>query len=416
MNGVRRALGIIALCASPLVAAQGAPAEPLWRIGGFGTVGAGYHGSEGIQYRRDLEQAKGIEGGRIGFRTDTRFGVQAGATFDGQWSALVQGVSRLNGEGNWEPSLTWAFVRYSPVDWLDVRVGRLGVDVYLAGDSRHVGYTYTAARPQPEVLGMVTQDRFDGVDLTLHQPAGAGVASLKLYGGRTRGDLYLYGNPIDTADTSTLGATLEWASESFTVRAAWGDMEAHGDEALLPLASALSQVALPAPFQAQEALAHQRAGEIGTRHNVTFWGLGASYERGPFSLEGMLGWKRFTGFPDYHGSGAAAIAAYRIGAWKPYVIYGRTDFEPERRSLSLPALAPQLVELQAGYERVVDRLTMNQHSIGAGVRYDFATNRALKVQVDHVKAAESVVLMTSQGMPARDVSLTLYSVVLDFVF
>ena len=59
---------------------------------------------------------------------------------------------------------------------------------------------------------------------------------------------------------------------------------------------------------------------------------------------------------------------------------------------------------------------MNQHSLGAGVRYDFATNYALKMQVEKVRASSSSILITPAGMPVRDTSLTLFSVVLDFVF
>lgn len=39
---------------------------PVWRVGGFGTVGAGHHGSDGLTYRRDLEQAGGHQGSRLG--------------------------------------------------------------------------------------------------------------------------------------------------------------------------------------------------------------------------------------------------------------------------------------------------------------------------------------------------------------
>lgn len=99
--------------------------------------------------------------------------MQASATFDTRWPAQIQTVSRLDNEGKWTPQLSRSFLRYTPSDTLDLCVGRLGVDLYLDGDSRHVGYAFTAVRPSPEVLGMVTQDLFDGLELTLRRPATA---------------------------------------------------------------------------------------------------------------------------------------------------------------------------------------------------------------------------------------------------
>jgi hypothetical protein len=105
------------------------------------------------------------------------------------------------------------------------------------------------------------------------------------------------------------------------------------------------------------------------------------------------------------------VAGYRVGAWKPYLTWGRISFEPDDSALTLPAPA-----LQAVYDRVVDRLTMNQRTFGAGVRYDFATDYALKVQIERIKASSSSILITPDGLPVRDTSLTLFTVVLDFVF
>ncbi|OYW25821.1 MAG: signal protein, partial [Methyloversatilis sp. 12-65-5] len=312
----------------------------------------------------------------------------------------------LDSEGKWTPQLSWSFLRYTPSDSLDMRIGRLGVDLYLDGDSRHVGYAFTAVRPAPEVLGVVTQDLFDGLDLTLRRPAGHGVLSLRLYGGNSRGNLSLYGNRFRPSDARRRGATLDWASDGLTLRAAWGDTHTSHDRALAPLAAALAAV--------PGAVAQQRAAQIDASHHLTFVGLGALYERGPFSAQALFSWSRFSQFPTYRGNGASVLLAYRTGAWKPYVSYSRLSLEPqESRDLTLPA---PLAGLQASYDFAVDRLTMNQRTISAGVRYDFARNYALKFQVDHVDAAESVLIIDERGMPARDVGLTLYSVTLDFVF
>lgn len=406
-------LAVLALCASPLLHAQSAApdTDPIWRLSGFGTLGAGYHGSDGIQVRRDLEQARGYEGGKLGFRADTRLGVQASATFGPDWGVTVQGLSRLTRDNDWEPEIIWAFVRHSPTDWLDLRIGRLGVDIYPSSDSRHVGYAFTAARPAPEVYGMATEDRFDGADITVSHPLGSGIASFKVYGGRGRGGYYLYGEALANDSPVTVGANTQWSSEALTLKAAWGSTYTARDPSLQPLASALRQVpAVVSP------MAGARAREIGISHHVNFASLGMLYEHGPLTVESTLGWERFTAFPRYEGWAGTVLAAWRIGAWKPYLGYARNRFTPDDKPLSLPALNPQLVMLQDAYDRVHDRLVFDQRTFTLGTRYDFGGNHALKFQIDHSDAAASTLFIGRTGMPVRDVSTTLYSVVLDFVF
>lgn len=410
---LQRLSAVLALCASPLLHAQSAPPppEPTWRFSGFGTLGAGYHGTDGVQVRRDLDQARGYEGDRLGFRADTRLGVQATARFGPAWGVTVQGLSRLSRDNDWTPEVTWAFVRHSPTDWLDLRVGRLGVDIYPSGDSRHVGYAFTAARPAPEVYGMATDDRFDGADVTLSQPVGSGIASFKVYGGRGRGGYYLYGQSLANDSPVTVGANAQWSSEALTLKAAWGSTYTARDPSLQPLANALRQVpAVVSP------MAGVRAAEIGISHHVNFASLGLLYDHGPLTVESTLGWERFTAFPRYEGWAGTVLAAWRIGAWKPYVGYARNRFTPDDKPLALPALNPQLVMLQSVYDRVVDRLRIDQRTVTLGARYDFGGNYALKFQVDHTDAAASTLFTDSAGMPVSDVSTTLYSVVLDFVF
>lgn len=409
---LHRMLALILFGALPGPAfADDAPADHFFSLSGFGTVGAGYHGSEGLVYRRDLEQAGGYEGGRVGFRMDSRIGVQLNATFSPRLGAMVQSISQLSRDGDWAPEINWAFVRYSPTEWLDLRFGRLGADIYLNGDSRHVGYAFTSIRPSPEVYGLLAEDRFDGMDMTFSGALGQGIASLKLYGGHTRGGYYLYGRTIENDKIRTLGATLQWSSESLTLRAAWSDIYASDDESLQPLAAALRSV--PAFISPDAAV---RAGEIGHSHRIIFAGLGALYDNGPLSIEALLGWQRFDAFPDYEGWAGNVLVGYRIGSWKPYIGYGRNNLQPNKKPLSLPPLTPGLAQLQATYDEVIDRLHVDQRTVTAGVRYDFAPNAALKMQIDHTDAAYSPILLDDRGMSIKDRTATLYSIVVDFLF
>lgn len=77
---------------------------------------------------------------------------------------------------------------------------------------------------------------------------------------------------------------------------------------------------------------------------------------------------------------------------------------------------PALTLLDQAATAAVSGAQFNQRTVGVGVRWDFAPDRALKFQVDRVHAGLSPVVR-DLGTPARDQrNLTLFSATLDFVF
>ena len=50
------------------------------KLSGFGTLGIGYHGSDGLEYRRTTDQSQGVRGGHADLGTDSVLGVQLNAS------------------------------------------------------------------------------------------------------------------------------------------------------------------------------------------------------------------------------------------------------------------------------------------------------------------------------------------------
>jgi len=105
-------------------------------FGGFGTIGALYHDEDGLEYRRSVSQGSGAEAGEVDFATDTIGGLQLNAAWNQQLDAVIQGVTRLSANDDWDPQLTRAFVRYNPNETIALRAGRIGWDIYPRADSR----------------------------------------------------------------------------------------------------------------------------------------------------------------------------------------------------------------------------------------------------------------------------------------
>ena len=416
MTKISAALAAL-LCAAGLFGSMAHAAEAdeasvsRWAVNGFGTLGAAHHDEDDTRFRRSVDQRGGVREGQVEIRNDSVLGVQLNGVLDSRWSVMAQAVTRQDVDRKWTPQLTWAFVKYIPNDWSEFRFGRMAVDIYLDGDSRHVGYVYTTARPYADVYGRLTFDTFDGVDATFQRTLGPGLVRLKLFGGRTRGDVYLNDSVYALEKGRTFGATVDWVGEELSLKLSWGSMVTTRDTQNDPLLMILQPVAAYFPDAAE------RAAEITHSNRISYLGLGIGWERGPYSLQVVGTDMSMTVYPGFEGWGLGATAAYRIGDWKPFVTYSRSILDPVERRLDLPAeVHPAVDALRAGWDAVNNFVRHDQYTAGVGVRWDFADNAALKLQADRVEAKRSSSLLDAAGNRTDARSFTLLSATLDFVF
>ena len=410
--GLSLLLSISAVAAQETGSATDAAADSAsnWRVSGFGTLGLTYHQADNFNFRRSIEQPNGIQNDSLGTRVDSSAGLQIDGRLSQEWSVMAQGVSRQRASGDWDPSLNWAFAKYAPNDDFVLRFGRLGMDLYLDGDSRHVGYTFITARPTPMIYGLLTFDTYDGAEVSMRSRVGAGDGWLKFYGGRSQGEASVV-NYYELPKATTLGVSYEWSTPELVLSATWAQIHARDDNMLTPLANSLRYAASVLGI----TQASQRASEIDDAAKIQFAGVGVGWERGPFSLKGVAAWLDYQAFPDYSGWMSEYTAAYRIGKWKPYATYARSIIEASDRPLQLPAM-PALQALAAQYQAVVDRLQDDEYTISLGVRYEVAANTALKFQVDHIKAKRSLMQLDDNGLPVRNSQANVFTITLDYIF
>lgn len=383
----------------------------MWTVNGFGTLGAAHHDEADTRFRRSLDQRGGVREGHVEIRNDSLLGLQLNGVLDSRWSVMAQAVTRQDVERKWTPQLTWAFVKYIPNDWSEFRAGRMAVDIYLDGDSRHVGYVYTTVRPYADVYGRLTYDTFDGVDASFQRAMGSGLLRLKVFGGRTRGDTYLNDDVYPFELGRTFGATLDWIGRELSLKLSWGKMVTTRDRINAPLQAGLLAAGQFFPDAAA------RAAEISSTNRISYLGLGVGWERGPFSLQVMGTDMEMTVYPGFEGWGMGATAAYRIGDWKPFVAYSRSILDPVERKLDLPVgVDPNIDALIQGWDFLNSYVRHDQYTMGVGVRWDFSPNAALKLQADRIEAKRSSSLLDDAGYRTGARAFTLLSASLDFVF
>lgn len=390
------------ICLGLALAALGATTEarPLTDDGrltfsGFGTLGLVHNNVEEADYTRDISQPKGTSEG-WGARTDSLLGAQLGWKFTDRFDAVVQGISRYHDSGDFSPEVSWAFLRYRPDPGVQIRVGRLGWDVYQLADSRYVGYAYPWVRPPVDHFGTLQLTYIDGADVTFKQPVGSDLLLLKLYTGRSDGHVFIgEGLEADFDVDSVYGGHLDYETGPWRLRV--GYTEVHSDISF----SGDTPEGIDAQFDQIRAFnpdfnptADGVLGDVFGFDRLKLYSVGAVFDQGPVQLQAM--WNRSKTSADGAVDSGFVSAGYRIDRVTPYVVYSQVETTSNGEGGS-----------QGDFK---------QKTYSLGARYDVTANVALKAQFDRVD-------IQRPGFLWRDIDSdwnggwgSIFSLGLDFIF
>lgn len=402
---------VMIVLASRSVAAQ-AQKLPEWSFGGFGTAGFTHSSERQADYSANV-----INPGEAGHTerwspsVDSRAGAQVGVAFTPRWSAVLQVISERNLQNSYRPVVEWANISFQATPELNLRAGRIALPIYLAGDYRKAGYALPWVRPPVEVYGSLPVANSDGIDASYRWQAGAANNLTQVFYGHTSvqtddsGKRARARQLMGLSNTTTCGA--------FTIRASALTAELTVDLAR-PLFDAFRQLGPQGAVIAERYDAdHKRVGiaNIGVSYDTGEWFVQAEGSR--MNARSFLGDK----------SSMYASGGYRLGDWTPYATYGRVvanvpiHINGLDTSHLLPQAAAGAAYLNGQLNGLLGRIAA-QHSVSAGVRWDFLPDYALKLQYERLRptGGSSGTLINVQpgfvsGRPVHVVSLAL-----DFVF
>ncbi len=422
--------------------------DQLVTFSGFGTIGAIHNQGDGAAFFRDLTEAKGVTNKGLSWEIDSRIGIQATIKPAENMEGVAQIISRYRTDNNFQPELTWGFLKYSFNDIVEVRAGRIGFDVFLDADSRDIGYSYLMVRPPVEYYGAIPCSYFDGGDIAFRTPMGNGVSRFKLYSGLARqhvssllnqtqwaGNITLNtGSTEDLSGSRIIGGLIDFQDNNWILRLSKADLRiSHefpvGQFDIFSLLHSSAQSLAPTdPTLAGSLNALANDISLSGKH-ITYTSLALAYTSGPLRTQMALshyGSKSLL-FPPAD-SGYLSIG-YRYGKFTPYVTASAIT---SKRSSRADELAGK------GIDSIVDvtnfMITTGhqvQHTLSLGTRYELVSNVALKFQVDMIrnKTCSPVSLPLIGPSPpcappllfstvpvSWDGHATVYSAVVDFTF
>ena len=357
---------LLALGITAALAATSASAEV--QITGFGQIVAGTVTDGGRSPTTGLVSFPGTGyDATWDFKDESLFALQIRGDLNEQWSATAQIVAE--GRDDFKPEFAWAYVGWNGGNGWSAKLGRQRIPFYRYSDFLQVGYAYPWLRPPGSVYNLAFSN-YDGGSLSYTVGSGDWFSTVNVFGGRQQDEVTLSNQPADLELTSLVGVNFETTyADWLTLRAAYVDADVTIDAvAITPLLAALrgngfGGVAAAIDFN----------GDPGA-----FIGLGAEINHGNWLVVGeytevTVDQSYFTDKKQFY-----VTAGYRFGAWTPTFTYGQREGEGKTAIIGLLPNVPPLAPLRAGVAQVVLSDDLDADYTSFGLRWDLATNVALK--------------------------------------
>jgi hypothetical protein len=387
------------------------------RISGFGTGALTWTNSDQAEFSRP-NQASGAKKD-LTTGIDSNLGLQADYTINSWLSVTGQGLVRKDAEDDFGAELSWAFAKARINDELSVRVGRIGLPVFMISDYRNVGYANTFLRPPGELYSQVPFSSINGADLTWqHSFADTTVTAQIAYGGT---ESQLAGNTVEAHGLSAINLVAEHGPLTLRLGRADGKMTINTSASLNGLMAGLRATGTGYHF----AQLNQLASDLELhKKKASFTSAGLALDWNNIVVQTEYA-KRKTDSYVNDTSAWYAMAGYRFGKVLPYVIHSELKIDsvvvntvPAACPAGYPAACtPTLAVLSGGVN------TLRNTGIGQGeqttdtigVRWDFYRSVALKAQIDRVRPQNGtgLFLVPQAGFKGP---VTVGAVALDFVF
>jgi hypothetical protein len=294
---------------------------------GFGTLGVVHSAYDEADFIAAVSQPNGVGYSRKWSATpDSDLGAQANFVLPGGLSGVVQVLSRYDAEGNYKPSVEWANLKYDFTPDLAVRIGRILLPTYEHADTRNVGYSLPWVRVPIEITYASTASHSDGLDVIYQLHAGTLTQELQMQWGTTQQDLPGLAFTSNRARIAMFSDTLRYGDASLHV------------------------------VYQQSDTAQNSPGRL------RLTGVGFAYEPGAWFISADSNYTQSSYFGDLLAWYVSA--GMRFGRFTPYASYSTLHQE----SVGTSTLA----------------FLGDQHTVAAGVRWDFAKNLDFKLQLEQV--------------------------------
>lgn len=358
----------------PIPATEAMADQPIFKIGGFGTLGFTHSSLNSGDYVTDNTVPKGA--GRSSdwsAGNNSRMAVHLNANFSPKVSALFQVDSEYHADGTYRPEVEWISLKYSFTPNVYLRAGRIVLPTFMDSENRDVGYSYTWVHPPVDLYHQLSIPSSDGVDGMYRSEIGDAVNTVKVIYGK---------NTVDRPNSVTTSRDMEGVFDTLEY----------------------GQVTLHAGYQErQSSTRNDLTGLTGAWTRNSDLSLGALYDPGDWFVMSEWIQRKST----YKAGAMYVSAGYRINKFTPYLTHSQNSPGSLLQNSPPPtASAVQFIERAQSTDSV-------------GVRWDFMRNFDCKVQYDRVTLSDNsngYLINVPANLVLYGTTFHVISTVVDFVF
>lgn len=396
---------VLAILALPMAMssayAEDAFTMPTFTISGFGTLAATRSNTDDAEFIRP-NQLKGVKTDAKN-SVDSNFGFQATAKFNDWLSFTGQGLVRKIVTDDFSAELAWAFAKGKISDNFSVRVGRIGLPVYMISEYRSLGYASTMMRPPVEMYSQVPIESVDGADIIYQNSFGNTSFTGQLAAGRTEQD-FRAGYSGKFTKMTALNLVAE--NGPFTVRFGRVDTTIDVDD----YASLNSVVGGLRKFGFNSAADSVQLNNA--KGSFTSLGLGVDWNN--LIVQAEIGKRKVDRLSIPDTTSWYTMVGYRIGKFTPYFNHASVTQDSPRTVAGLPTSGP-LLGLALGANSVAASAAL-QTSNSVGLRWDFYKSAAFKMQLDRFSPKTGSSGTFVNAKPGFTGPVTVFAAGIDFVF
>ena len=370
-------------------------------VSGFGTGALTMTNSDQAEFNR-VNQTSGVgKDARAG--VDSNLGIQATAKLSDTISFTAQGLVRKNGNNDqFGAELAWAFAKFKLNDEFSIRVGRIGLPVYMISDVRNVGYANTMLRPPNEVYRQVTADNADGGDIIYQHSFGDSTLTAQAAIGRTKvrspGNYYVEFKPVISTQVS-----LENGPFTYRLGHSRATFGIYDNASLTTLVNTAKSLGL------NNVVAELPLTDI----KGTFNSAGISMDYNNIIGQAEYAKRKTDTRLVQDTSSWYIMLGYRYGKFVPYYMHGDVKQDSRRSFETLPTTGP-LAPLSAAVNGAIKSGLQSTNAIG--LRWDLYKSAAFKIQMDRIKTRDGSGYFVNAKPGFAGSTVNVYAAGIDFVF
>lgn len=283
------------------------------------------------------------------FTNFSRVGIQAWADLgnDFHFASQIRGT----GASNFDASFDWMLIRWNPLDWLNVLIGKQKYPLFMVSDRLDIGYTYAWLIPPVAVYGAEPLRNFTGALIEanlLRNVSFTNELIFEIYtgnagiSGESQGDVLGSGDLIQIKGRLQYlhGANLTLRNDDFTFRLAYSQLNSQADVIV-------QSAGTPNPFTLNGVtfqLANVTTSLIPLHGNYRYMSAGFNSNLPKLLAAFEITNTRFDFETSSHSTTVDPVTAYyltvgpKFDKWTPYYTFSKSDTKSHSTEFELQAL------------------------------------------------------------------------------